>query len=223
MNSQLEKDFEKIIDELKNNGIDDTTIESIKKLKYSNEDVSEIMNEVIREANEAKKKRENKQKTDDLLEQERTYHLWEMADENILGMITSRTSIFLDVTIGREKVRCLLDTGAQNNIITMDIIKKCGLESFVDRSYRTKVIGVGESNIIGCIPYITINIDGVECPCYFQVMDKIASKDILLGLPFMMFYQVVLDFKKQKMIISGKEVKMIIKEPDYIKQIKETQ
>lgn len=210
-------DFDQKMTELKNYGLEASVIESIRQLQFSCEDVDAIICEITNEVKENKIKSDNEsknliQQTEDETQQKNTMHLWDMADEHIVSMMYSRTSIYLGAMIGGQNCNCFLDTGAQNNIITTATVKKYGLESFVDKSYRGKVVGVGESNIIGCIPYLTLNVDGSECPCYFQVMEKVGSIDILLGLPFIMFYGVTLDFAKRKMTIGGKIVEMIIKE-----------
>jgi hypothetical protein len=144
----------------------------------------------------------------------KTDHLWISADEHIMPMLHCRTSIYLEIKICDKKIRCLLDTGAQNNIIKRSIIDELKLGSFVDESYKCKVIGVGENTgqINGIMPYIEVHIGNVLVPLYFNVMEKVASTDVILGLPFMMFYRVQLDFATNKMTIMGQTVDMIVKE-----------
>ncbi len=123
-------------------------------------------------------------------------HLHELAEE-IAPMVYSRCSLYLEVTIGEKKVHALVDTGAETNIISKELVDKLGLHEFIDRTQQGQVKGVGTLNSSGVIPYLEIKIDNVSCPLCFTVLDSIAQKDMIIGLPFMLFYQVKLDFEKR--------------------------
>ena len=145
--------------------------------------------------------------------QETTNHLWDLAEQNILPMIFSRCTVNIDLKLNNHKLRCFLDTGSHINVISEKLIKQLNLESFVDRTYKGEVSGVGKSQINGCIPYIELEFNNhIMLPSNFHVMNDIGSHDILLGLPFMTFYQVNLDFQKRKAKISGMDFNLIIEE-----------
>ncbi len=83
---------------------------------------------------------------------ETTSHLWELAEQNILPMIYSKCTVNIDLKLNNHKLRCFLDTGSHINVISEKLIKQLNLESFVDRTYKGEVSGVGKSQINGCIP-----------------------------------------------------------------------
>ncbi len=150
---------------------------------------------------------------EELKEEAKTHHLWELAEQNILPMIYSKCTVNIDLKLNNHKLRCFLDTGSHINVISEKLIKQLNLESFVDRTYKGEVSGVGKSQINGCIPYIELEFNNhIMLPSNFHVMDGIGSHDILLGLPFMTFYQVNLDFQKRKAKISGMDFNLIIEE-----------
>jgi hypothetical protein len=209
------------IHELKNySGLDNGTMDEILKMinngEISADDFVEQFSSKNNEHNDNndKNKQDNNKNKEDSNRKEiiKTEHLWVSADENIMPMLYCRTSIYLTIEICGRKVKCLLDTGAQNNIITRTLVNELQLDSFVDNSYKCKVVGVGTSEITGIIPYIEVTIDKVHCPLYFNVMDKVGSFEAILGLPFMMFYKVQLDFGTNKMKIMGQSVDMHVKE-----------
>ena len=143
-------------------------------------------------------------------------HLWGLAEENIFPLLYSRCKADVVIKISGKDMHCLIDTGAQMNCLTIDIVKKYGLESFMDPRYKGKAVGVGSSNILGMIPYIEIKFGKITCAVNFTVLDNKGSSDALscaiLGLPFIMFYKIKLDFEKSKLTIMGHDINMQIKE-----------
>jgi len=162
------------------------------------------INNLIRKLDEEQKEYDSKQ------------HLWDLAEQNILPMMFSKCTINIDLKLNGNNIRCFLDTGSHINVISENYIKKFNLESFVDRTVKGEVFGVGKSQINGCIPYIELefnnNNSNVFLSSNFYVMNGVGSHDILLGLPFMTFYQVNLDFQKRKAKIGGLDFKLIIEE-----------
>jgi DNA damage-inducible protein 1 len=145
--------------------------------------------------------------------QDQKEHLWYLAEEHICPMIYSKCTIHIDLKINGKIVRCFLDTGAQTNIISESAIQKYELESFVDRTSTGIVKGVGQAKINGIIPYIELEFENnSNLPANFHVMDNVVGHEILLGLPFMTFYQVKLDFEMRKASIAGKNFDLIIQE-----------
>lgn len=138
-------------------------------------------------------------------------HLWDLAEQNIYPMVVSHCSLYIRMSINGTPINCLLDTGAEQNVISLATIDKFNLRSLVDNKFKGKVIGVGESTKLGILPYLELEMEnGVHCPVNFTVLDNMASKDIILGLPFMMFYNVVLNFEKRTASIMGQDFNLII-------------
>ena len=74
-------------------------------------------------------------------------------------------------------------------------------------------MGVGKNLTSGKIMYLDIEIGGDIFPLCFTVMDMAIKKNHpIIGLPFMMFYKIKLDFDLRKMWIMGKEYEFIIME-----------
>jgi len=143
-------------------------------------------------------------------------NLWALAEENIFPLLYSRCKADVIINISGKKMHCLLDTGAQMNCMTIDIVKKYGLESFMDTRYKGTVVGVGSSNIIGMIPYIEIKFGKITCAANFTILENKKNNNALsctiLGLPFIMFYKIKLDFEKSKLTIMGHDIDIQIKE-----------
>ena len=148
-------------------------------------------------------------KTNPLLDE-----LWMKAEESIMPMSISHPALFIKGKIYEKEIDFLLDTGAQNCVIDYDLVKSLGLEDYIDKSQRGIVIGVGQNITHGIIPYLELEIEGSLYPVTFTVMsfpEKLQSKP-LIGLNFLMFYNVKMDFEKRKLHIMGQEKNLIIKE-----------
>lgn len=200
--------------------LDDNTYNELEKLYNSGSlSIEELIHEANNIQNNSQIKKVDEQikkdeKEERLKQLQKTEHLWISADEQIMPMLYCRTSIYLTIELCGRKIKCLLDTGAQNNILKQSIVDELKLQSFVDYGYKTKIIGVGEnqSKSEGLIPYIECTIGSVNVPLYFQIMEKVTSYDAILGLPFMLFYRVQLDFATKKMKLMGTDVDMQVKE-----------
>ena len=49
-------------------------------------------------------------------------------EEHIAPLIYSRCSMKIEVKIADQIVECLIDTGAEVNVMTSDVVKKLGIE-----------------------------------------------------------------------------------------------
>jgi hypothetical protein len=136
-----------------------------------------------------------------------------LCEENILPMITSHTSLYVKTKIRDNEIICLLDTGAEDNVIDPELAHKLGLTEYIDTRKASLMMGVGKNLTSGKIMYLDIEIGGDIFPLCFTVMDMAIKKNHpIIGLPFMMFYKIKLDFDLRKMWIMGKEYEFIIME-----------
>lgn len=136
--------------------------------------------------------------------------LWTLAEDNIGPLIYCHTSLHVRATIADTDVDFLIDTGAQTNVLSIDLVKKLGLETFVDGRVKAKMTGIGSTETLGIIPFIDIKFGDLACPVNFSVID---NKEIaILGMPFMLYYKVDLDFSGRKMKIVSKTVDLIVRE-----------
>jgi hypothetical protein len=155
------------------------------------------------------------QKTKELLDiyksVQETNHLRELAEEEIGPMFYSRSSLYLELKVADKPISALLDTGAETNIISASTVKRLGLDKLIDKSYGGIVKGVGTSKSLGCISYLELKINDIVAPACFTVIDS-GIKDMILGLPFMQFYNLNLNFADRTVNLGGKKVPMIIKD-----------
>jgi hypothetical protein len=139
--------------------------------------------------------------------------LWGMAEETILPMLISKTSLYIQVKFGDVKVKCLLDTGAEDNVIDYSLVKTLGLHEYIDTTHISLIGGVGHNVTVGKIPYTEIEIDGDRYPVCFTVMNIGIRKDCpILGLPFMFYYKTIIDLTSRTLNIMGKHKNLIISE-----------
>lgn len=153
------------------------------------------------------------------VQKEKTAHLWDLHMNNSQVEMMSKYSVSMHITLNiyGKDIECLLDTGSMLNIISKKIVDELKLQSFVDESIQKNITGVGKNKSLGFIPYISTNMKDVhghmfEIPFGFDVMDSKTLDKIILGLPFMMIYQVQLDFKNRCLYIGDRKVNFIIKD-----------
>ena len=117
-------------------------------------------------------------------------HLHQLADEHIEPLLVSHCSVKVnasfDLTFGQaatetsgtnnpsKTVKCILDTGAEVNVMTQDIAKELGLQDYIDPDYVGDIRGVGSGKIVGYIPYIVFNIGSIELKSNFLILDNSA-------------------------------------------------
>ena len=140
-------------------------------------------------------------------------NLWDIAEEEIAPLVVSHCAIYINAHIDDKLIPCLIDTGATTNVIFDDIVKNFGLESYVDTQEEGVARGVGSCKIVGKIPYIEMKIGDISVGLNFSVLQRsnnTANDYILLGLPFILFYKLKLDFEKKKIYMMNHEIDMIV-------------
>ena len=110
-----------------------------------------------------------------------------------------------------------VSTGADHNAMSYSVAKKIGLDEYIDKTYSAKIIGIGTGKMIGCIPIIDFTLGDLLVSSNFSIIDDSESKSgctgfILLGMPFMMFYAMSLDFAKSKIITKDHMIDIKIRE-----------
>ena len=111
--------------------------------------------------------------------------LWDHRDE-ILPMTCSQYRINVMLMINNVPTKCLLDTGAQTNIITFDEVKRCNIMQFVDNKSSMPMKGIGGiQQTYGYIPYIEATINNIPIGMDFEVVNKSIGFNVILGLPIL--------------------------------------
>lgn len=138
--------------------------------------------------------------------------LYDKMETEILPMHVSSFSMKLVVNINGVSVNCLIDTGAATNVISENLVAKTGLTHCVDKNATGKMVGVGEQKIVGFVPYFEIELDNVKYPICAMVANLNSSDEMIIGIPFLAFYQTTLDLKNRKVLINGKATNFTIVE-----------
>lgn len=139
-------------------------------------------------------------------------HLYEKMEDEILAMYISKFSVLLPIKIGNKIINCLIDTGAQANIISEKLVKELQLEEYVDKNVKGTLVGTGKAEISGFIPYMNIQIENMECSICATVSNLATKTGMILGISFLSCYGACLDFKSRKILINGKSVSYITNE-----------
>ena len=102
---------------------------------------------------------------------------------------------------GKRKVRALIDTGANINVLSYKFAKKIYLSSFLERQFKNKIETVNVTNtttISGIFIYGGIIIGGEERATTFFVTKKKFGVDCLIGVILLQQYQGYVDFIDDK-------------------------
>ena len=124
----------------------------------------------------------------------------------IPGFIIPQNLILFDIHINDYKLKAMIDTGSTKSIIFNKTIKKCNLNNIVDRSNLNMLTSAnGNIKSTGKIWYLDVLIDKYSIPASFDILEKgIDNFDIILGLDFLTFYNVSIDFKYRKLILDDR-------------------
>lgn len=119
--------------------------------------------------------------------------------------------LYFPVSINGIKLNAFVDTGAQISIMSGKTAKKCNINYLIDKEYRGIVKGVGTQNIRGKIHLMDILIDnkGTSLPCSFTIIDDNDGPDIIFGLDMLKSHGILIDLKKNHMILDSLIIKFI--------------
>lgn len=134
----------------------------------------------------------------------------------VFSMYASKCSIHIELELNGKKVKFLLDTGAQMNVISESLIKKLNLTLPIDKEYKGKVLGIGSGNIVGFIPFTTgLLFDDKRNSTPIDLCIHVINSDselAILGLGFMLTYGIELDFYNRCIRYNGKTYKYVLDE-----------
>lgn len=132
-------------------------------------------------------------------------HYYDLAEtENISLMSYGGYAIKFDMNIDGRIIKCILDTGCQVNCISDEVIDRLNLHEYVDTSIIGNAKGVGGIvKTSGFIPYLPVRVGEYILPSCFVVTNMGCDCECLVGILFMRFYNILIDFANNSITISG--------------------
>lgn len=139
------------------------------------------------------------------LQQERINENYSMAREHLPEGFGSVCMLYIDVEINGVPCKAFVDSGAQQSILSLPFAEKCSLASLIDKRFAGLAMGVGKAPIIGRVHLAPLKLGTKFCPCSFIVLED-SKMQMLLGLDMLRRYQMVIDLKKNALIVEGEEI-----------------
>ena len=136
------------------------------------------------------------------LQQERINENYSMAREHLPEGFGSVCMLYIDVEINGVPCKAFVDSGAQQSILSLAFAEKCSLASLIDKRFAGLAMGVGKAPIMGRVHVAPLKLGTKFCPCSFIVLED-TKMQMLLGLDMLKRYQMVIDLKKNALIVEG--------------------
>ena len=115
--------------------------------------------------------------------------------------------VFISVKINGIELPAMLDTGAQESIISYKMAKQVNLENQIDYRRKKKYHGVGHMDSIGTIYVVPMQIGTQHCLSTLNVFgDESPMDHLLIGINTIRSLGISLNFKKNCVEMSGEEV-----------------
>ncbi|KAI6231841.1 hypothetical protein M3Y95_00423800 [Aphelenchoides besseyi] len=127
--------------------------------------------------------------------------------------------LHIHVKINGVEVLAMVDSGAQQSIISTQIAKKCNIFDNVDERFFTKASGIGgTSKVRGRIHVCKLQIGNTHLSGPLDVLDE-NRVEILLGLTFLRPNACIIDCKRNVLILNETEVPFLGEE-QYKREVK---
>uniref|UniRef100_A0A3B0MPE6 DNA-damage inducible protein ddi1-like, putative n=1 Tax=Theileria annulata TaxID=5874 RepID=A0A3B0MPE6_THEAN len=102
--------------------------------------------------------------------------------------------LFIKVEINNVVVKALVDTGAQNTIMSRECASQCNLLNLVDERFKGVAVGVGLTKTLGKIHLADMKIGSIFIPVSFIVIEG-ANLEFILGLDILRRYTCDINLK----------------------------
>ncbi|CDR93886.1 hypothetical protein, conserved [Babesia bigemina] len=119
--------------------------------------------------------------------------------------------LFVSTQINQVTVKALVDTGAQETVMSLECAQRCNLLSLVDRRYHGVAVGVSQSRIVGKIHLANLKIGETHIP-FSCVLIESLHMDFILGLDLLRRHQCTINLASNSMQICGVTVPFL---PEY--------
>ncbi|KAL8453588.1 hypothetical protein Emag_001807 [Eimeria magna] len=141
----------------------------------------------------------------DQLHEERVNENYSMAREHLPEGFGQVCMLYVHLEINGVPCKAFVDSGAQQSILSLAFAESCSLSSLIDKRFAGLALGVGQAPIIGRVHLAPLKIGSKYCPCSFIVLDD-DKMQMMLGLDMLKRYQMVIDLKKNALIVEDEEI-----------------
>ena len=118
--------------------------------------------------------------------------------------------VFINVMINGISIPAMIDTGAQNSIISLKYCMRLNLENQIDYNYKSSFQGVGTMSSIGTIHLVYMTIGNIQCPVTLNVFDNKSPLDhLLIGIGTLRSLRLKLNFQENVVEIGDEKVPML--------------
>ena len=108
--------------------------------------------------------------------------------------------------IGGTKAHCLIDSGCEGIMISLNFIRAAKIEPFpLDKPIGIQLAVTGSNSVINYSANATIKYEGRESKEYFDIIN-IDYYDAILGTPFLRKHKVIIDFMNNCLRLKDKIV-----------------
>jgi len=118
---------------------------------------------------------------------------------------TGDPMIYVACEIGNVAVEMLVDTGAHSSVISLQLARRLGLHSHIDRSQQGVVRGVGgTTNMLGKLNGVVVKLGLVEFTLSFIVIN-IEFEMLMLGIDLMRRFKCVINLERNCLRFGGED------------------
>lgn len=122
-------------------------------------------------------------------------------------LVNSAQSIYVKYLVEDKEDVMVVDSGCEFSLMSMDTVKRLGLEGDVDYRYRGAAVGVGRGTLIGMLHFVPVRLTNQVLPMNFHVMQEPCIT--LLGMNVLRMYRAVIDLDKMSVTLDGCVLEML--------------